>query len=302
MDIPAIKAFIQVAKSRSFSKAAERLHLTQPAVSKRIALLEKQIGMRLIDRIGRQITLTEAGSRLLPRAIALIDDFEDTRRSLTNLSGEVSGILNLGISHHLGLHRLPPLLKRFSEKFPDVALDIQFLGSEIAYQRVQEGSIEVAMTTLPENQISRVNAHKVWTDPMHFVAASSHPLAKRNHLTLADLSQTGAILPALNTFTGAKTKALFEQNGLPLKVSMNTNYLETIKMMTSIGLGWSVLPDTLIESPLKKLKVGSIQITRSLGAVYHQDRTLSNSARAFLELVSSEPDKCDHKRQDAHQG
>ncbi len=301
MDIPALKAFVAVANTRSFSKAAEQLHLTQPAISKRVALLEAQMGVRLIDRIGRQILLTEAGTVLLPRATALIADFEDTRRSMSNLSGEVSGTLHLGISHHLGLHRLPPLLKTFTEHFPAVALDIEFLGSEIAYQRVQAGSLEMAMTTLSEDQVEKVKAHKVWNDPMHFVIALTHPLATKVQLTLSDLAQHGAILPELNTFTGTMTKALFDKNNLPLKVTMNTNYLETIKMMVSIGLGWSVLPETLIEPPLQKIKVDSLTITRSLGAIYHQERTLSNAASAFLKLVGSEPDKSDQKAEHTDQ-
>lgn len=291
MDINALKAFIQVAELKSFSLAADRLHLTQPAVSKRVALLENQLGLRLIDRIGRQVSLTEAGTNLLPRAIAILSDIDDAERSLTNLSGNVAGNLTMGISHHLGLHRLPPLLKRFSETYPDVSLDIQFLASESAYDAVLQGKIEIAMTTLAQQTMDKIKTQKVWPDPLQFVVSTEHHLAKQDQVTLADLSLYGAILPELNTFTGTMIKTLFDNKNQPLKISMCTNYLETIHMMVSIGLGWSLLPSTLLDSSLKILPIESIRLSRNLGAIYHKDRTLSNSARAFLELLAAEPDK-----------
>ena len=109
MDLASLDTFIAIAETGSFSAAGERLHLTQPAVSKRIAALEQQLDARLFDRIGREISLTEAGRALLPRAYQILNVLDDTRRALTNLNGEVSGRLTLATSHHIGLHRLPPL-------------------------------------------------------------------------------------------------------------------------------------------------------------------------------------------------
>lgn len=107
MDLANLSAFIAIAETGSFSGAGERLHLTQPAISKRIAGLEQQLDVRLFDRLGREVTLTEAGRALLPRAYQILNVLDDTRRALTNLTGEVSGRLTLATSHHIGLHRLP---------------------------------------------------------------------------------------------------------------------------------------------------------------------------------------------------
>lgn len=107
MDLASLNAFIAIAEVGSFSRAGDRLHLTQPAISKRIASLEQQLGVRLFDRLGREVNLTEAGRALLPRAYQFLDVLEDTRRALTNLSGDVTGRLTLATSHHIGLHRLP---------------------------------------------------------------------------------------------------------------------------------------------------------------------------------------------------
>jgi len=135
MDLANLNAFIAVAETRSFSLAAERLHLTQPAVSKRIAALEAQLDVRLFDRLGREIGLTEAGRALLPRAYQILNVLDDTRRALTNLNGDIGGRLSLATSHHIGLHRLPPLLRAFTRAHPQVSLDIRFLDSEVAYER-----------------------------------------------------------------------------------------------------------------------------------------------------------------------
>ena len=285
MNINSLNAFIQVAETGSFSEAANRLHITQPAVSKRISSLESQLENRLIDRIGRKVELTPAGATLLPRALAIINELEDTRRSLSNLSGDISGRLNLAISHHLGLHRLPPILREFSQRYPDVTLDIQFLDSEVAYEAVAQGRIELAVITLTEQVSAKIHAQTIWEDPLAFVAATSHPLAKETKVTLKTLSQHGAILPELNTFTGTITERLFNEQKLPLNVSMTTNYLETIRMMVSLGLGWSVLPITLLNEQLCRLEVENIRLERQLGAIHHTERTLSNAARAMLELL-----------------
>jgi len=285
MDINNLNAFIQVAETGSFSDAANKLHITQPAVSKRISTLETQLDTRLIDRISRKVALTPAGATLLPRAIAIISDLEDARRSLDNLSGDVSGRLNLAISHHLGLHRLPPILREFSQRYPQVTLDIQFLDSEVAYEAVAQGKIELAIITLTEQLSEKIHAQTIWKDPLAFVAATTHPLSQLEEVTLETLSKHGAILPELSTFTGTITERLFKEKGLGLNVSMTTNYLETIGMMVSLGLGWSVLPITLLNEQLCELKVGNIKLERQLGAIHHTERTLSNSARAMLELL-----------------
>ena len=166
MDLANLNAFIAIAETGSFSLAGERLHLTQPAVSKRIAGLEQQLKVRLFDRLGREVGLTEAGRALLPRAYQILGVLDDTRRALTNLSGEISGRLTLATSHHIGLHRLPPLLRAFTRAHPEVALDIQFLDSEVAYEEVLHGRAEIAVITLAPETREPVRAVKVWDDPL----------------------------------------------------------------------------------------------------------------------------------------
>src|SRR5574337_340080 len=118
-----LRAFIAVAESGSFSRAAEHLHVTQPAVNKRIQALESRIGAPLFDRVGKRIHLTERGLALKPRAISLLRDLDDVQTMIRNLHDRVEGRLSIATSHHVGLHRLAPVLKAFSQRFPAVELD-----------------------------------------------------------------------------------------------------------------------------------------------------------------------------------
>ncbi|MEE9492929.1 MAG: LysR family transcriptional regulator [Gammaproteobacteria bacterium] len=285
MEISAVKAFIAIADTGSFSKAAELLFLTQPAVSKRLQLLETSLNTRLFDRIGRTITLTEAGKMLLPRARKILVDIEDSIRAVTNLSTEITGELRFATSHHIGLHRLPNILKGFSHQYPDVRLNISFMDSENACQLVESGELELAVVTLPLSPLPTLKTVLVWDDPLAVTVEKNHPMADRKKITLQQLSQYPAVLPSINTFTRQIVEKAFSAFDLSLNIYLSTNYLETIRMLVSAGIGWSVLPETMLDKNTCKLTVRELNLQRSLGIVYHRERTLSNAAMRFVEAL-----------------
>lgn len=288
MDTQSLKVFMAVAESGSFSVAGERLFLTQPAISKRIAQLEQQLGNRLFDRIGRRIRLTEAGRALLPRARQVLLDLEDMSRAISNLTGEIAGTLRIGTSHHVGLHRLPPVLRQFSRQYPQVKLDIDFIDSEEAWEGVLHGDLEMGVVTLPPRADPRLHSQVVWDDPLVFMCAPEHPLAGRANLPLEVLTDYSAILPSPVTFTRGIVEGLFKEHGLTLNISMSTNYLETIHMMVSIGLGWSVLPETMLDDSVVRLDVSTPLPVRRLGVITHPGRSRSNAALAFLRILENQ--------------
>ena len=285
METQNLSAFLKVAEERSFSAAATSLHVTQPAVSKRIAALESQLGAALFDRIGRQVTLTEAGRALLPHARAIAGHLNQARQSIEDLAGGVSGRLRLGTSHHIGLHRLPPVLRRYSEAYPEVTLDIDFMDSEQAFEEINRGHIELAIVTLPPDRDPGMVTRLVWRDPLDFMAASGHPLCSHRRLRLEQLTDYPVILPGLNTFTGQIARELFESRQLKLDISLATNYLETIRMMAAVGLGWTLLPRSMLQDPLVALPVHEAAPERALGYIYHRNRRLSNAAQAFAGML-----------------
>ncbi|MEA9608622.1 LysR family transcriptional regulator [Xanthomonas campestris pv. plantaginis] len=291
MDLANLSAFVAIADHGSFSSAAEALHLTQPAVSKRIALLEAQLSARLFDRLGRQVVLTEAGLALLPRAQRILAELDDTRRVLEHLGAAVGGRLSLATSHHVGLHRLPALLRRFTAEHPQAALDIQFLDSELAYAAVLRGEVELAVTTLAPDTRAPLHAQPIWHDRLQFVVAQDHPLAALETVTLDDVVAHPAVLPDPGTFTHRIVAGLFAERSLAPSLRMTTNYLETIKMLVSVGLAWSVLPERMIDHQIVALPLADVALSRALGCVTHGGRTLSRAAQAFVALLHAQADQ-----------
>ena len=290
MDIDALKAFVAVAKQRSFSAAAQSLYLTQPAVSKRIAALEQDLNHALFDRLGKEVVLTEAGVALYPKALSLLKNIDDTARSIRELTGEITGSLRVATSHHIGLHHLPPVLREFASKHQNVNLQFEFLDSEKAYNKVLNGECEMAVVTLAPKLESPLKGEILWHDPLVFVVGKHHPLAQTQNITLQLLSSQPAILPDLNTFTGRLAKSCFDDAELPIKFNMATNYLETIKMMVSVGLGWSILPKTLIDDHMTELHLPKIKLQRKLGVITHHKRSMSNAANAFYQILTAGKD------------
>ncbi len=285
MDAQGLSAFIAVAETGSFSRAGDRLHLSQPAISKRIAALEASLDASLFDRIGRRISLTDAGAALLPHAQRVLHDIEDGRRALSMLDGRVGGRLSVGTSHHIGLHRLPPVLRTFTAKFPQVDLDLHFMDSEDACEGVLQGKLELGIVTLPLQPLQNLETRRVWRDPLAVVVSPSHPLAGKKRLKLADLDGFPAVLPDAQTYTYRIVTAALQAHGVSPRIRLATNYLETLKMLAAIGLGWSVLPRSMLDDTLVALPLPELKMNRELGAVWHARRTRSGAATALLTLL-----------------
>lgn len=285
MDTNDLKAFVAVAESQSFSLAAKQLFLTQPAISKRIASLEQRVNHALFDRMGRQVVLTEAGQTLFPKAQLILQTIIESEREIRELSGEIVGNLRVATSHHIGLHHLPPILRQFAVQHSNVNLQFDFLDSEKAHEKVLSGACELAIVTLPPKLELPLTSETLWDDPLVFVVGENHHLAKRKKITLHELAKEAAILPDLNTFTGRMAKQCFDDAKETLKINMATNYLETIKMMVSVGLGWSLLPKTLVDNQLIILNVENMTPIRYLGIIRHSKKSLSNAALAFYNVL-----------------
>ena len=290
MQIAELEAFLAVVEAASFSRAAEQLHLSQPAVSKRISSLERHLEATLFDRVGKRIYLTDAGNLLRPRAESLLTGIADTRRLLQNQHARIDGPLSLATSHHVGLHRLAPILKTFSRTHEAVSLDIRFEDSEAAHDLVRRASSELAVVTLNPQGDSELFYEPLWDDPLCFIVAADHELAGCEGIDLDSLAQYPVILPGLGTYTGRIVATTFEARNVPLRPALSTNFLETIAMLVGIGLGWSVLPASMVGEGLVRLPTDAPDLHRTLGCVLNPRRTLSNAARAFVEVLLSSKD------------
>lgn len=288
MDISALQAFIAVARYQSFSQASQTLFVTQPAISKRVAALEEELGTQLFNRISRQISLTEAGKQLLPKAQEVVNQAEDMQRYASNLNDEISGDLSVAIAHHIGLHRMPPILKEFSQRHPKVKLDIRFEDSDKAFMGVEQGDIEFAVITLPSVLPDKLIKQTIWKDELNIVVGRDHPLAdpsqKSRSVSLPELANFPCVLTSQDTETHQIIYREFQAQDLHLDVQMQTNNLETLKMLTAAGLGWSVLPKTMNDQSIMVLST-NVEFSRELGLVIHNKRSLSKAAHVLKTLI-----------------
>ncbi|MBM6550142.1 LysR family transcriptional regulator [Marinomonas ostreistagni] len=285
MDIQELLTFIKVAETQSFSEAAAALFVTQPAVSKRIAALESNLNVKLFDRIGRTVHLTEAGIRLLPKAKRIADDLTDIKRSMSLQMEDVSGELHIATSHHIGLHRLPETLKRFQQTYPEAEIKIDFTQSEDAHRQILKGEAELGIITLSGQREENLNAIPIWSDPLKCVVSVDHPLASKTRVDVVELSKYPCVLPHENTFTRQIAEQVFAVNGVRPQVKMNTNNLDTLAMLVSIGWGWSLIPSTVVNEQLVVVDLPALNVERDLGVVHHKQRTLSRAATAFIKLL-----------------
>lgn len=289
MNLSNFDAFLAVMQHGSISIAAEKLFLTQPAITKRLKNLEQELGVHLFEPAGRGIQPTQAAHELLPRVKQWLLDYENIKHTLSHAQNTIGGILRIGTSHHIGLHHLPAILKQYVQQYPEVQLDVHFVDSEQAHQAVLSGELELAFLTLPPKSDTRLNYQTLWHDPLQFVVAPFHALATQKNLSLKNLIRYPCLLPAAHTYTSQITLQAFEQHGLKPQANMSTNPLESIRMLVSIGLGWSVLPSTLInhEHELVALELPRDLpqgLSRHLGMVSHPARTQSRAAMALMTL------------------
>jgi len=285
MQISQINAFLAVAELQSFSLAAERLHITQPAVSKRIRLLEETMKTILFDRIGKKSILTPDGLALMPHAEQILVEIKTYQSGLVRKHDKPSGILSLATSHHVGLHRLPQILRDFKIAYPQVDLDLHFMDSEDACIAVSKNELELAIVTLPEIPNERLNLEPIWIDLLQVVLAPDHPLSHLSEINSDQLLDYPAILPSTGTFTRKIINQYFATAKGSMKIILETNYLETIKVMVSANLGWSMLPISMLDSTLTGKSLSGLEIKRSLGIVTRRNRTLSLNSEAMITML-----------------
>ncbi len=285
MQLAQIHAFLAVAELESFSLAAERLHLSQPAISKRIRQLELELRTELFDRIGKRSLLTPNGEAFRPHAERILHELAAYRSSLSRQLDAPSGSLSFATSHHIGLHRLPQILREFKIRYPLVELDLHFMDSEDACAAVLDNELELAVVTLPEKADDRLACEPVWIDRLVVVVARDHPLADAPELDTAALLEHPAILPSSGTFTRRIINQTFADSEDRLRIALETNYLETIKVMVAANLGWSFLPLSMVDATLRGIPLGELEVRRPLGIVTRRERTLSLSTSAMIDLL-----------------
>lgn len=279
-------SFHAVAQSTSFSEAAERLHISQPAVSKRIALLETRLGFSLFDRLGSRVILTVRGEQLLPAVTQLKRSLDAVHSLALSEEQPMRGRLALGLSHYCGLHLLSDALAAFSQQFPEVLLDLRFSDSEAIIKAIDQGELALGYATLPPRLHSHVHTTTLWHEqllpmaaPRHLYKGRQNPHQLGQHLP--------CILPAAGTSTRNSIEHWLDQQKLQPPAVIEINQLDSIAALAATGVGWTVLPETFISADLVALPIDkNTAATRVLGRIEPTGRAPNPLAHAFARLVT----------------
>ena len=282
------RVFEAVARHLSFSRAAEELHLSQPAVSMQVRGIEVILGLPLTEQLGRKIFLTEAGREVLHASRAITARLDDLQSNLAQLQGIDSGRLNLAVTSTVNAVATG-ILVRFRGRHPGVSIHLGVSNRESVLEQLAANHIDLAiMGQVPEGL--ELEATRIMDNPLVAIAPPDHPFAQKKKVSLRDLSSEPFLVREAGSGTRAAMTRFFAEKGLELHSSMEMSSNEAIKQAVQAGLGLGILSlQTLeMELALKRLAVLQVEgfpIMRHWYVVHRADKRLSPAAQAFKEFV-----------------
>jgi DNA-binding transcriptional LysR family regulator len=290
LDLVQMETFLAVAEERSFSRAAARLHRTQPAVSQAIAKLEGELGEVLFERSSRDGTLTDAGEVLREYASKLLNLRNEATVALTELRELHSGRLNLAANEYTCLYLLP-LLDEFRRQNPRIKLAVQrTLASRIS-DEVLMHSVELGVLSFRPDD-TQVKSMVVYRDELAFVVNPRHPLAGAGKVSIRQLGGQNFIAHNIPSPQRQKVIQAFKRHKTPLQMGVELPSLEAIKRFVEMGNGVALVPGLTVRTELEsgalvRVQIPELQIERKLRLVYRKQASLSHAALAFLKVVEA---------------
>lgn len=234
-----LQALLLVARHDSVSRAAEALHVTQPAVSLQLRMLEEAAGTPLTRKVGRKIQLTAAGEVMVEFAERILRLWEEAADEVAALKGVISGTLRIG-AITTAEYLLPPMLVQFTTERPDVRIKLQVGNRNEIVSMLSKHEIDLAIMGTPPREL-RTNAARFARHPMAFIASPSHPLMTKKRVSLADIMDANLLVRERGSGTRTTIERLFKEAGYPLRIGSELSSNEAIKRMVAAGLGVAFL-------------------------------------------------------------
>jgi DNA-binding transcriptional LysR family regulator len=286
------EVFLAVARARRFRGAAEVLHLSQPALSQHIAALEKELGTRLFDRLGRSVALTEAGRILEQHSLRLFATLTGAREAIADLRGLKRGSLLVGASTTPGIYVLPGVLGVFRQRYPAIEVTLQLGNSAQVEALVRTGEMDVGVVgDARTSPVEATLAARV-EDELVLVVGPTHAWARRRDIAPAELSDQPLLMRASGSATRHVTERALAGARVAYRPGMVLPHTEAIKRGVLAGLGVAFVSVYAIEGEqatgqLRALRVRGLRIVRHFHLIHHARRRLSTAARAFMELFAA---------------
>lgn len=289
MEIRQLKTFWTLASTRSFSRTAESLNYVPSTVTMQIKALEEELGVKLLDRLGKTVVLTDAGHQLLPYANKILNDIEEAKQ-ISSQSGEMTGTIVIGADEVICTYRLPALLRLFRERYPHVRLLFRPLSSHDLKQSLREGKADVVfMLDEPAESID-LHTERLQDEPFLMVVSPDHPLASRSALSIKDFHGEHILLSEKGCSYRLYFYRTLLKKGADSLTELEFNSAEAIKQCAMMGLGIALLPDMVIKGEVERGELialpwdlSEVRFTTQL--LWHQDKWISPSLRSFIEMT-----------------
>jgi DNA-binding transcriptional LysR family regulator len=289
MDVRDLRIFLSVAKHLNYTRAGEEVNLSQPSVSVRMRQLERDLGSKLFEQLGKQVALTEAGQVLLPYAVRAIAAMEDARHVINELQGLERGLLRIGASTTPGMYLIPRTIAQFKQRYPKIDLHLGVKDT----RQIEEGIIR------NDFDFGFVGGHLAgdevdvlpWvTDKLVLIVPVGHRLAAKRAVRPRDLANEKFVLREQGSATRAVVNAHFLELGIELEAVMEIENPESVKKAVQSGLGIAFISAFAIEAEVKArtlvaVNIQTLAIRRELKIVYRKDKRLSRAAQAFIEMA-----------------
>ncbi|MFQ5656326.1 MAG: selenium metabolism-associated LysR family transcriptional regulator [Candidatus Methylomirabilales bacterium] len=289
MNLPHLRTFLAVAQDRSFSRAAEKLFITQPAVSKQIQALEEMLGLRLFDRVGRSVILTEVGHILQNHAHIAFQSLEEARETISQLRGLQRGHLRVSAASTIGTYMLPKPLGAFKAKHPGIEISLAITNKARVVQQLLNHEVELGFVG-PPVEPGELEKEEYLLDELVLIVAPTHRLAHEEAVAVRDLTEEVFILRE----QGSGTREIMEEElgrvRVSLKKAMELGSTEAVKQAVAENLGVSIVSKfaitlEILQGRLTAVRLPELNLRRQLFITYHKGRTLSAAAQEFCQLL-----------------
>lgn len=288
IELRQLKYFLAVSKELHFTKAAEKLNISQPSLSQQIRALEHELGMPLFDRIGKKISLTEAGKILLLHTKTIFREIEQARSAIQDLNGLQHGSLTIGSLLTVVNYLLPPAILNFNKLYPNIELSVLGLRTGDIREKLLQNELDIGITFLPV-QDKEIVSLPLYKSELTLVVPTGHTLTERSHISIVELQDYPLILLPKNFFLTELITSHCQQFDFTPKPILEISTMESLVQMVSKGMGITVLPkpyiDFLQNTNIQALKIKDPTPTIDIGLIYRKDKYMCAATQAFIEQL-----------------
>jgi DNA-binding transcriptional LysR family regulator len=289
MDFEQLRTFLEVSRQKSFSRAADKLGVTQPAISAQIRSLENEVGARLFDRDGGKVTFTAAGRLFEPFAEHCLQASSHIMVAIGELHRSPRGEISISANEATSLYVLPIVFAQFKKQYTRVNLSIVRADRSKSLEAVLNREVDFGVVSLPVKD-ARLLIEVIHKDELALTIPQGHPLSAREQIKFAEMMQYPLLLPKHGR-QREQIEDLFRTHDVNPRVAMEVDSSELLKRLIGAGLGMGFLPRSNVRDDeraglLKTLKVEGVRLNRELALVFRKDKTLTRAAQAFLEIAT----------------